>query len=167
MSTLPGRLGQQQRTVGSGRKDAPAVPLLDDRVVIERRVDSHQRQLESVLARGLAVAATAVATKFAQNRLNVVGKIDGMHHAITLHFDRHTHRQLVTVGRIGRTDLDIDSAIARRNHHAVVNPGNLRIGRTIFHLVRHVGHAAIRAVGSDHQLHAFVGGAQCHRGRFD
>ena len=100
-------------------------------------------------------------------RLDVVGKIDGTHHAITLHFDRHADRQLVTVGRIGRAHLDIDSSIAGRNHHAVVNPGDLRIGRTIFHLVRHVGHAAVRAVGGDHQLHAFVGGAQRHRGRFD
>ena len=167
MGTLPGRLGQQQRTIGSGRKDAPPVPLLDQRVVIERRVDSHQRQLEPVLARCLAVAAAAVAAEFAQDRLDVVGEIDGTHHAVALHLDRHVDRQLMTVGRIGRADFDVDSAVAGRNHHAVVDAGDLRVGRTILDLVRHVGHAAVRTVGGDDQLHAFVGGAQRHRRRLD
>ena len=113
------------------------------------------------------MAAARVATEFAQDRLDVVGEIDRPHHTKSVDLDRHVHGQLMPVGRIGRPHFDVGSAVAGRNHNAVVDAGHLFIGRAILDLVGHVGHRAVGAQGRDDQLDPLVSGTQGHHRRFD
>src|SRR5205807_5545335 len=52
-----------------------ALPILDQRVVVELRIEGEDRKLEPVLARGLAVAAAGVAPGLAEHRLDVVDEM--------------------------------------------------------------------------------------------
>src|SRR5262249_47226087 len=71
VSQAAGRLEQEQAPLGSGRKDAPAARLLDNRFKVQVRLVAQQRQLESVLTGCLAVTAAAVATKLGEDRHNI------------------------------------------------------------------------------------------------
>jgi hypothetical protein len=70
------RFGEQQAVVGGTRRYAPAAAALGDLVVVPSRIEAEQRQFESVLATGLAVAAPRVAAITAEQRDNLALKID-------------------------------------------------------------------------------------------
>ena len=58
-ATTPVALSSSRLLSGDGGEDAPAAGFLDQGVVIDVRLEAEQRQLEAVLAAGLAVAAAA------------------------------------------------------------------------------------------------------------
>src|SRR5690349_8174147 len=73
---FPGGLEQQQTALGRRARDAPPAPLFDQCLEIKAGVEPEQRQFESVLPAGFAVAAPRVATEPAEDRLDVVGEVD-------------------------------------------------------------------------------------------
>src|SRR6185436_6139998 len=73
---LARRLADQQAPLGTGRKDAAAAGLFDQRVIVGGRIEAEDRELEAVLPAGLAVAAATVATELGKERHHVAGKID-------------------------------------------------------------------------------------------
>src|SRR5262249_6734862 len=69
-------LDQEQAALRGRREQAPAACLLDQGVVIEVGLKTEQRQLEAVLAAGLAVAAARVATQLGEDWHDLVGEVD-------------------------------------------------------------------------------------------
>ena len=69
-------LSSSRLLVGRGREEPPAAAFLHQVLVVLVRLEAEQRQLEAVLAAGLAVAAAAVAAELGEDRHDLVGKID-------------------------------------------------------------------------------------------
>jgi hypothetical protein len=61
-----------------GRQEAPAACLLDDRLKILVRLETQQRQTETVLAARLTVTAATVAAEFGEQCHNVGVEINGL-----------------------------------------------------------------------------------------
>ena len=75
--TVAGRLGQQQALLGRGREEPAAAAFLDQRLVVELRLEAEQGEPEAVLAARLAVAAAGVAAELGEDRDDLVGEVDG------------------------------------------------------------------------------------------
>ena len=71
-----GRLQQQQAFARRGGKEPPASSLFHQEFVIVLRNKAQQRQLEAVLAAGLAVAAAAVAAELREDGDDLVFEVD-------------------------------------------------------------------------------------------
>ncbi len=76
MGDLGRRLGQQQALLGRGREEPPASPFLDQRLVVERRLEAEQAEPEPVLTARLAVASARVAAELGEDRHDLVGEVD-------------------------------------------------------------------------------------------
>ena len=72
-----GRLAQQQALVGTREVDAPALQLVDDRLVIERRVAAQQREPEPAPPDRRAVARTGVAPRPGEHGDDLGVEVDG------------------------------------------------------------------------------------------
>lgn len=88
MRRLTDRFREQQALGRSRRENAAAAAFLHQEFVILFRDEPQQRQLESVLAAGLAVTAPAVAIQLGENRHDLVGEV----HRHVLRDAGHMHR---------------------------------------------------------------------------
>ena len=68
---------QKQALLGGGRKRAAASTFLDERLVIQGRLEAQQAEAEPVLAAGLAVTAARIAAQFREDRHDLVREVDG------------------------------------------------------------------------------------------
>ena len=84
---------EQQAGVGRGGKDPPAAPFLDERLVVEGRLEAEQAQPEAVLAARLAVAAAGVAAELGEDRHDLVGEVDRQPRGEVLDGHRNRRRE--------------------------------------------------------------------------
>ena len=94
-----GRLEQQQAVSGAAGKSAAAAVFLDQRLVVELRLEAEQRQLEAVLAARLAVAAAGVAAELGEDRHDLVGEVDRQVDVACFRLDRHLDRLVAVAWR--------------------------------------------------------------------
>ena len=71
-----GRLQEHQASVGRRCEDATTARFLDDRLIVELRVEAEQRQLESVLPALLSMTTAGVAAIATEQRLDLVDEIN-------------------------------------------------------------------------------------------
>ena len=69
-------LGEQKRTLGIGEVDTPARLLGGNALVVANRVEAKEREVESVLPTGRAMARAVVAAGLGKNRQHVQAEAD-------------------------------------------------------------------------------------------
>src|SRR5262249_58676028 len=101
----------------------PAPPLLHQRGVVRPRLEPQKRQLEAVLAAGLAVAAARVAPQLGEDRHHLVAEVDRPVVLELLDGDRHAN------GPGAETGADFGTAVGERQDPAAAgDAGDFRVG---------------------------------------
>lgn len=77
MRDKPGSLVQEEAFTRSGSEHAPAAAFVDERGVIEVGIEPQQRERETILPAGLAVAGAGIAAQAGEDGDDVVFEADG------------------------------------------------------------------------------------------
>ena len=159
-AAAPIGLEQQQALVGRGREQPPAAAFLHQVLVILRRLEAEQRQLEAVLAARLAVAAAAVAAELGEDRHDLIGEVDRQVGDEV----RHLHLDVAVDARRG-DDMHGRFAFGNRRDQArdidVDDAGRARLHRSPCGSSRGSGRCRILA-GDDDLLAGIAAGDRHH-----
>ena len=120
---LAGRLEQHQARVRGGAVEAAACQVVGQRTVVEDGVVAAERQFETVLAVGAAVAGAGVAADARHGRHHVADETDLIFVFLPRHLDRDDRRLA------GQGELEDAVAVGRRPHQH--GGTHLHVGRLV------------------------------------
>src|SRR5262249_4176685 len=129
------------------RQKTATATFLYQRGIVGFRLEAEQRQLETVLARCLAVAATAVAAELGEDRDNLVAEVDRQVLVHRFGLDRNLDR-LVGVASDDRSGTVPDGNDAARRADA----NDLVVGGFVLHVAGQVLQASAVERGGEDDL---------------
>jgi hypothetical protein len=114
-----------------------------DGCVILPRIESEQRELESVLTNGFSMASAAVATVLGQHRQDVVREAPLVAFVISLDLHVRLGRQVLPRGLVWPNDIDFAGPLPARRNSTADNGSDVRFRDVIADTARDVTHRAI------------------------
>jgi hypothetical protein len=152
---------QNQAFFGTRRKNPSTSSLFHQRAVIGGRIEAENRQLETILPRGLAMAAAAVAAQSGKQGHDVVSKVDRW---ITIE-SGHTYRQLKRAA--GNGDCETSLTVGNPDGTMAVNPRHVAVCHVETGHATQVDQATVSHLARDEQILLAVRTAQLDPLRLD